>query len=184
MQYLQNRSFIASLTSTTPGYEGIIDSVEYSTHEGTQRKNEWLTVAAPSTVEFQQRFWFGYYDGAKPGYQIRTIEFGPGQAHYQTWDLSYGNNVGFYKDVKSPILWRVWTNGEKLGIPVCQAYEGVNIAPISRSSIGVRDRSARENRYVEVGVANKLFMTLCVEHVDVPLFDGYFKLDDIQRRRR
>lgn len=91
MQYLQNRSFIASLTSTTPGYEGIIDSVEYSTHGGTQRKNEWLTVAAPSTVEFQQRFWFGYHDGAKPGYQIRTIEFGPGQAHYQTWDLSYGN---------------------------------------------------------------------------------------------
>jgi hypothetical protein len=182
MHYVQERSFIASLTSTAPGFEGVLDSVEHSTHEGTLRKNAWLTVSEASTVEAQQRFWFGYFDGENPGYRVRAVEFFDGQAHYEAWDLSRGNNVGYYLTRKDPLLWRIWANGNKFGVPKCGAQEGVTIAAVGSVPIGLRNRKPWENRYVEAGAPNKLIMCLGVEHVSVPLFDGFNKLVHIQRR--
>ena len=182
MTYIQERSFIASLTSTTPGHEGILDSVEYSTEHGTRRNNEWLTLTSPWSVESQQRFWFGYFDGDKPGYQVRTIGLADGDAHYHTWDLSHGNNIGYYVNRKTPVLWRIWTQGEKLGVPDLGKYEEVTMAAVGSVPIGVRTRNPIENRYVQAGARHKLIMTLDVEHTAVPLFDSYSGLEEIRRR--
>ncbi|WP_462401867.1 hypothetical protein [Pseudomonas sp. Marseille-QA0332] len=181
MQYIQQRSFIATLTSRTPGYEGILDSVELTSNSMFERKHEWLTVSSMHSVQSQQRFWFGYFDGEYPGYRVRAVEFAEGDAHYEAWDLK-GNWVGYYLTRPEPVLWRLWAHGERLGVPEVGGQEGVTIAAVGSVPLGVRNRKVYENRYVQAGGANKLIMCLGVEHVNVPLFDGFDRLRHIQGR--
>ncbi|MHC2145588.1 hypothetical protein [Pseudomonas sp. 210_17 TE3656] len=179
MRYIQERSFIATLTSATPGYEGILDSVEGGAP--SQRKNDYLTVSGVSSVESQQRFWFGYFDGENPGYRVRAVAFADEDAHYEVWELGSDGRVGYYVKPKNPVLWRIWANGSKFGVPVRGSQEGVTIAAVGSVPIGVRNRKSWEDRYVQAGGPNKLVMSLGVDHVNVPLFDAFGKLFEYRR---
>ncbi|MFJ4065065.1 hypothetical protein ACIPW4_07170 [Pseudomonas sp. NPDC089996] len=172
MPLIQERSFIATLTSTTPGYEGILDSVESKTIPAS-RCNDWLTVAPGHSVASQQRFWFGYYEGMQPGYRILTVESEEGASHRDAWDLGRGDCVGYYAKVSTPLLWRIWVKGEALAIPEVSEYAGVTIAAVGSVPIGVRNRKRWEDRYVSAGAPNKLIMLMNVSEVNVPDFDSF-----------
>ncbi|MCE5977288.1 hypothetical protein [Pseudomonas sp. JR33AA] len=172
MSYIQERSFIATLSSTTPGYEGILDSVESETIPAS-RCNSWLTVSSPLTVGSPQRFWFGYYEGENPGYRIVTVESEDGASHRDFLALSSGNYIGYYVRVKKPLLWRIWVSGKKLEVPVVGVYSGVTIAAVGSVPIGVRNWRAWEDWYVSAGAPNKLIMRMNVSEVNVPGFDSY-----------
>jgi len=173
MQYIQKRSFIATLTSVTPGYEGVLDSVEVGSP--SRRKNAWLTVASPYHVVTQQRFWFGYFDGKKAGYQVRTVESDSGDSHYSIWGLSTNNYVGYYVKSTNPVLWGVRVDGAKIGEPERRVYEDVTLEAPSKELLGVRTRKSWEDHYVEVDAPNKLLMRMDVMEVNVALFDQYSK---------
>ncbi|MNJ60714.1 MULTISPECIES: hypothetical protein [Pseudomonas] len=176
MQYIQERSFIATLTSITPGNEGILDSVE-GNHVPAQRTHTWLTITSPFSVESQQRFWFGYFDGQNAGYQVRTVASGNGTSHYDVWDLSTNNFVGYYPKSDNPVLWRVRVDGQKIGIPECGTYN-VTLAAPGQLLFGVRKREKQwQDRYVEVDADAKikLLIEMDVLEVNVPLFDEYSK---------
>ena len=172
MSFIQQRSFIATLTSTTPGYEGILDSVESKTTPAS-RCNSWLTVTTEYSVSSQQRFWFGYYEGENPGYRIVTVESEAGASHKDSWDLGRGDCVGYYPTVSKPLLWRIWVNGRALGDPEVTDYSGVTIAAVGSVPIGVRNRKSWEDRYVFAGAPNKLIMQMRVSEVNVPEFNNY-----------
>jgi len=172
MSFIQERSFIATLTSTTPGYEGILDSVESKTIPAL-RGNSWLTVASAQSVSAQQRFWFGYYEGDRPGYRIVTVESEEGASHKDTWGLGGGDCVGYYPKVAKPLLWRIWVSGQALAIPEVTDYLGVTIAAVGSVPIGVRNRKPWEDHYVSAGAPNKLIMRMCVSEVNVPSFDSF-----------
>ncbi|MFB6399748.1 hypothetical protein [Pseudomonas putida] len=172
MSFIQERSFIATLTSTTPGYQGILDSVEFKTMPAS-RCNNWLTVASPYSVRAQQRFWFGYFESDRPGYRIVTVESEAGASHRDTWDLGSGNCVGYYPKVAKPLLWRIWVSGQALAIPEVSEYSGVTIAAVGSVPLGVRDRKSWEDHYVSAGAPNKLIMQMCISEVNVPYFDSY-----------
>ncbi|PSS58043.1 hypothetical protein C6382_05925 [Pseudomonas sp. BBP2017] len=139
-----------------------------------------MTVSAFSSVESQQRFWFGYFAGENPGYRVRAVGGSNGDAHYDAWDLSANGYVGYYPTSKKPVLWRLWVNGAS-GVPTRGAQEGVTIAAVGSVPIGVRNRKSWEDRYVQAGAPNKLIMSLGVEHVNVPLFDSWSKLTNYRR---
>jgi len=172
MQFIQERSFIATLSSTTPGYEGILDSVESKTIPSS-RGDDWLTVSTCSSVGSQQLFWFGYYAGKDPGYKVVTVESEEGASHLKTWGLGSGNCVGYYLAPGKPLLWRIWVNGQKLEIPQVCEYSGVTIAAVGSVPIGVRNRKSYEDRYVSAGAPNKLIMQMRVCEVNVPSFDSF-----------
>ncbi|MDH0302742.1 MULTISPECIES: hypothetical protein [unclassified Pseudomonas] len=176
MRYVQERSFLATLTSVTPGYEGPLDSVEGVPLE---RRNNWLTIAPPGSVETQQRFWFGYFQGSDAGYQIRTVESGPGGSHYAIWDLNIGNAIGFYLKSKKPILWRVRVDDAKLQRPELRTYGNVTLAAPSRAMVGVANRSPWDDHYVGVNRPNLLHLRMEVLQVDCQVFDAY---DQFRRR--
>jgi hypothetical protein len=172
MPLIQERSFIATLTSTTPGYEGILDSVE-STTTPASRCNSWLTVGSAQGIALQQRFWFGYYGGERPGYRVMTVESEERASHMDSWDLGRGDCVGYFTKVAKPLLWRVWVNGEALAIPVVSEYSGVTIAAVGSVPIGVRHRKPWEDHYVSAGAPNKLIMKMNVIEVNVSDFDSF-----------
>nr|WP_225780501.1 hypothetical protein [Pseudomonas sp. Marseille-Q3773] len=172
MSFIQHRSFIATLTSTTPGYEGILDSVESKTIPAS-RRNSWLTVASEHAVGSQQRFWFGYYEGKQPGYRIVTVESEKGASHKDTWDLGSGDRVGYYPKVATPLLWRIWVNGKVLANPEATDYPGMTIATVGSVPIGVRNRKSWEDHYVSAGAPNKLILLMSIREVNVPSFDSY-----------
>ncbi|MDM3887930.1 hypothetical protein QSV36_20385 [Pseudomonas sp. BCRC 81390] len=172
MSFIQARSFIATLTSTTPGCEGILDSVESRTIPAS-RCNNWLTVSSALSVGSQQRFWFGYYEGRQPGYSIVTVESEAGASHKDTWDLGSGYCVGYYPKVANPLLWRIRVNGQALAKPEVADYSGVTIAAMGSAEIGVRNRKSWEDCYVRAGAPIKLIMLMRVSEVNVPSFDRY-----------
>jgi len=172
MSFIQERSFIATLNSTTPGYEGILDSVECKTVPAS-RCNSWLTVSSELSVATQQRFWFGYYEGSNPGYRIMTVESEEGASHKDTWDLGSGNCVGYYPKVSKPLLWRIWVDGRALAMPEVTDYSGVTMAAVGSVPIRVSNCSSVEDRYVSAGAVNKLIMLMRVSEVNVPSFDSF-----------
>jgi len=180
MRYIQERSFIASVTSRTPGYEGVLDSFEITANSVYQRTHRWLSVCPFSAVEQPQRFWFGYYEGDRPGYRVRAVEFTDGDAHYEAWELSK-QWVGYDLTARHPVLWRLWAHGDSFGVPATGVQDGITIAAVGSVPLGVRDRKAWENRYVEAGAANKLFLSLGIEHVGVQAFDSFTQLREFRR---
>jgi len=175
MQYIQERSFIATLTSVTPGCEGVLDSVEVGTP--TRRKNAWLTVSSPGLVGAQQRFWFGYFDCESAGYQVRTVESEEGASHCDIWGLNANNYIGYYTKSDDPVLWRVRVDGTKIGTPECGTYN-VTLAAPGQAVFGVRKRDkVWEDRFVEADADAKikLLIKMDVLEVNVPLFDQYSK---------
>jgi hypothetical protein len=50
MNYRQDRSFIATINSTTEGFEGVIDSVEYISSDITRTRGNWLTLTTVSNL--------------------------------------------------------------------------------------------------------------------------------------
>lgn len=172
MSFIQERSFIATLNSTTPGYEGILDSVECKTVPAS-RCNSWLTVSSEFSVAKQQRFWFGYYDGTNPGYRIMTVESEDGASHKDNWDLSSNSYVGYYTKVSKPLLWRISVNGQSLAMPEVTDYSDVTMAAVGSAPLGVSNSSSWEDRFVRAGAANKLIMLMHVTEVNVPSFDSF-----------
>lgn len=172
MQFVQERSFIATLTSITPGNEGILDSVEGSP---SQRKNEWLTISTPSTVGSQQRFWFGYFDGDNAGYQVRTVKSEDGASHHDLLGVNRNGFVGYYVKGDDPVLWRVRVDGAKIGT-LQRGTHTVTIAAPGMAYFGVRKRDkVWEDRYVEVDedAKVKLLIKMDVQEVNVPLFEQF-----------
>jgi hypothetical protein len=180
MRYIQERSFIATVTSRTPGYEGLLDSFEFNDDSVYQRTHRWLSICPFSTVEQPQRFWFGYYDGDRPGYRVRAVEFADGDAHYQAWELS-GQWVCYHATVRHPVLWRLWAHGNPFGVPTGGVQDGITVAAVGSVPLGVRNRKTWENRYVEAGAANKLFLSLNIEHVGVQAFDSFARFREFRR---
>ena len=172
MSFIQERSFIATLNSTTPGYEGILDSVESKTVPAS-RCNSWLTVSSEFSVAAQQRFWFGYYDGTNPGYRIMTVESEEGASHNDTWDMSSNSYVGYYTKVPKPLLWRISVDGRSLAMPEITDYSGVTMAAVGSAPLGLNSRSSWEDHFVRAGAANKLIMLMRVTEVNVPSFDSF-----------
>ncbi len=172
MRFIQERSFIATLSSTTPGYEGVLDSVEFKSVPAS-RCNNWLTLTSHFSVQAQQRFWFGYYEGADPGYKVVTVESEAGASHRDIWGLGRGDCVGYYVKVAKPLLWRIWVDGQKLAIPEVSDYSQVTIAAVGSVPLGVRNRKSWEDRYVSAGAPNKLIMRMNVSEVNVPSFDKF-----------
>jgi len=145
-----------------------------------QRTHRWLSVCPFSAVEQPQRFWFGYYEGDRPGYRVRAVEFTDGDAHYEAWELSK-QWVGYDLTARHPVLWRLWAHGDPFGVPATGVQDGITIAAVGSVPLGVRDRKAWENRYVEAGAANKLFLSLGIEHVGVQAFDSFTQLREFRR---
>ncbi|QVM92361.1 hypothetical protein JYG34_04855 [Pseudomonas entomophila] len=168
MRYIQDRSFIATLTSVTPDYPGHLDSVEGTPRE---RRNAWLTVTSPGAIETQQRFWFGYFEGRDAGYQVRTLESAPGGSHYAIWDLDFQNYIGYYPSSKSPTLWRVRVDGTKLKQPEQRLYQGVTLAAPALAMLSVANRPAWDDHYVGVNKPNPLIFKMDVLQVNVAVFD-------------
>ncbi|MDD1013241.1 hypothetical protein [Pseudomonas rubra] len=102
--FLRDRSFIATLDCTTPGWEGFLDTCELSLY-GTggypvpNYKNGWLTLTNyPLDRERRTSFWFGCweYEG-QHFYEVRTNDLGPGAVHPNLrlgW--SHNNYIGLY----------------------------------------------------------------------------------------
>lgn len=181
MHYIQERSFIATVTCQTPGYEGLLDSFEITSDSIYQRTHRWLSICPFSTVEQPQQFWFGYYEADRPGYQVRAVESQDGDAHYHAWELS-DNWVGYDSIKRRPVLWRLWAHGNPFGVPECGAHDGITVAAVGSVPLGVRNRKAWENRYVEAGAANKLFLRLGIGHTGVLEFDRFSRSGEYLRR--
>ncbi|EKT4466992.1 hypothetical protein QEL93_002399 [Pseudomonas putida] len=176
MRFIQERSFIATFTSVTPGYLGILDSVEGTPGE---RKNAWLTIGSPSCVKEQQRFWFGYYEGQDAGYQVRTVMSGDDSAHRTIWDLSFNKSVGYYQKSDKPVLWRVRVEGAKLQMPEVRIYEDVTLAMPGQAMMSVANRAPWDEHYVGIGRPNTLYFRMDVQETNVPEFVSF----DQYRRR-
>lgn len=172
MSFIQQRSFIATLSSITPGYEGILDSFERKTVPAS-RCNHWLTLSSLGEGSSQQRFWFGYHDGKDAGYRVMTVESEDGTSHQDIWDLGIGNCVGYYPKVDTPLSWRIWVSGKKLGTPEVTDYSNVTIAAVGSVPLGIRDRKPWEDKWVSAGGPIKLIMRLSISEVNVPNFENY-----------
>ncbi|MCG8294553.1 hypothetical protein [Pseudomonas entomophila] len=172
MRYVQERSFLATLTSVTPEYPGNLDSVEGTPQT---RRNRWLTIAPSGQIESQQRFWFGYFEDIDAGYQVRTVESSSGGSHYAIWDLDFQNYIGFYLTSKKPILWRVRIDGAKLGRPEQRVYDGVTLAAPGLATLGVANRASWDDHYVGVNKPNPLSLRMNILQVGVALFDSPLK---------
>lgn len=168
MRYIKERSFLATLTSTTSDFPGHLDSVEGLPQK---RGNAWLTVSPPGRIATQQVFWFGYFEGDDAGYQVRTVESAPGDSHYAIWDLDFQNYIGYYLTSKHPTLWRVRVGDNKLQLPEQRIYDGVTLAAPGRALLSVANRPAWDDHYVGVNKPNPLQFRMDVQQVDVALFD-------------
>ncbi|WP_145185116.1 MULTISPECIES: hypothetical protein [unclassified Pseudomonas] len=170
MTYVQERSFIATFTSVTPGYEGWLDSLEGSP---TERRNQWLTVRADTAgFQTQQGFWFGYYQGDVEGYQVRTVAFDSSNSHYDLWGLSLRNSVGYYAKSTHPISWRVRLGGVKIVRPEVGQYDDVTLAAPARAMLSCATRPAWDDHYVGVGKKNVLQFRMDIREVGVARFDS------------
>ncbi|AGZ36903.1 hypothetical protein C4Q28_05960 [Pseudomonas sp. SWI6] len=169
MKYVQDRSFIATFTSVTPGYEGWLDSMEGTPRE---RRCQWLTVSSSSEVKSPQRFWFGYFEGDRHGYQVRAVESGEGYAHYDIWDLSGQSYIGYYAKSDEPVSWRVRVDGTKIEQPQIQVYQGVTLAAPGLAMVSVANRKPWDDHYVGVGKPNVLTFEMAVQDVNVPNFSN------------
>ena len=169
MRYVQERSFLATLTSVTPDYPGRLDSIE-----GTPqvRRNRWLTIAPSGHFAPPQQFWFGYFEGDDAGYQVRTVESSPGGSHYAIWDLDFQNYIGFYLTSKAPVLWRVRVDDAKLRLPEQRLYEGVTLAAPGSATLAVANRAFWDDHYVGVNKPNPLKFKMDVLQTGVALFDS------------
>ncbi|MBF8743484.1 hypothetical protein [Pseudomonas guariconensis] len=176
MRFVQERSFIATFVSMTPGYPGTLDSIEGSP---AARRNAWLTVDSRTTGLEPQQFWFGYFEGGDAGYQVRTVMSGPDGSHHDFWDLSFNKSVGYYIDSKNPILWRVRVDGAKLKMPEQRIYEGVTLAAPGQAMLSVANRAPWDEHFVGVGKPNTLYFRMDVREVNVPEF---VRFDQYRRR--
>lgn len=181
MKYVQARSFIARLSSMTPGKEGILDSVEWESGANA-RKNNWLTLSSEWSVAHQQRFWFGYYEGRDPGYVIRTVRLEDGDDDFSPWDLSRNGYVGYYVTSRNPVRWRIWNHGQVFGLPLAGRCEQITIAAVGSVPLGIRKQPRFEEQYIQAGAAIKLILCLDIDHTDVPEFDQSGGLDAYRRR--
>ncbi|UBM24522.1 hypothetical protein K8374_19465 [Pseudomonas sp. p1(2021b)] len=176
MRFIQERSFIATFTSVTPGYLGVLDSVEGLPGE---RKNAWLTIAPPGKVQDPQRFWFGYFEGQDAGYQVRTVMSGANDSHHDIWGLNFNKSVGYYTKSDKPILWRVRVEGAKLKMPEARIYEDVTLAIPGQAMMSVATRAPWEEHYVGIGRPNTLYFRMDIQETNVPEFVSF----DQYRRR-
>ena len=176
MGFVQERSYIATFTSMTPGYPGILDSIEGTPGE---RKNAWLTIASACSLQEQQRFWFGYYDGPDAGYQVRTVMSATDGSHRDIWDLSFNKSVGYYPKSKKPILWRVRVDGTKLKMPEPRIYENVTLAMPGQAMMSVATRAPWDEHYVGINRPNTLYFRMDIQETNVPEFISF----DQYRRR-
>ncbi|QXH34991.1 hypothetical protein [Pseudomonas muyukensis] len=172
MRYVQERSFIATFLSTTPGYSGYLDSVEGLPRT---RRNNWLTLTSPFSAEPPQRFWLGYFEGRDAGYQVRTLESAPGDSHHAIWDLSFSNSIGFYVSSTNPVLWRVRVDDAKLQVPEQRTYRNVTLAAPGKALLSVATRDSWDDHYVGIKRPNPLTFTMDVLEVGCALFDSHLK---------
>lgn len=170
MHYVQERSFIATFSTETLGFTGILDSFE-----GTPRtrQNNWLTVVESGLTVAPQQFWFGYFEGEDSGYQVLTIASEAGASHKDYWDLSSNSHVGYYVTSKKPVLWRVRVDGSKIVQPECGECEGVTLAARGQALLSARERPRWEDHWVAVNAPIKLEFTMNVTEVDVPRFENF-----------
>jgi hypothetical protein len=178
MKYRQELSFIATLTSQTPGFEGIIDSVEYASGQVISSRGDWLTLTVDSNLK-QQQFWFGCFEeGGKLRFRIKT--FTPDQdlnLHHKILALSHNAYVGLYPAKKSTeALWILRSPGGLFDMPTVGRHQGIIVTTLDQRAWGPsQGRSARDplsNCYVRIA-AKPLVLSLGVERTGVPLFDSF-----------
>lgn len=149
----------------------------------SQRSQEQLAdIELNWSVAHQQRFWFGYYEGKDPGYVIRTVRIEDSDDYFSPWDLSRNGYVGYYPTSKNPVRWRIWNDGQALGLPLAGRSEKITIAAVGSTFLGIRNRPSYEEQFVQAGASNKLIMCLDIEHTDVPEFNHVSALSAYRRR--
>jgi hypothetical protein len=169
-KYVQERSFIATFTSVTPGYEGWLDSIEGLPAE---RRNQWLTVRKQTdSLQSQQRFWFGYFKGRDEGYQVRTVQTDASSSHYAIWDVGLQNAIGYYLKSSNPIYWRVRVDGVKIQLPEVANYENVTLAAPHQAMFSCATRPSWDDQYVGLNRKHVLEFVMNVEEVAVANFDS------------
>lgn len=178
MKYRQDLSFIATLSSTTEGFEGQIDSVEYRSGAVTYTRGDWLTLTTVPDLD-PQRFWFGCYeDGNQLRFEIRTFTPDKNLAlHYKGLALSHNQYVGLYTLKPSEqTVWQVRASGGVFDTPTLGMHHDITLATTDHRPLGPsqpgKARNPIKNCYVRV-VTRPFRLALNIERNHVPLFDSF-----------
>ena len=176
--YRADLSFIATLASETPGFEGIIDSVEYKPGHVNFTRGEWLTITDEQSVP-AQKFWFGCFEvGGKLRFKIKT--FTPDQdlnLHFRAVGLSYNDYAGLYVTERNgSAYWRLRSPHGNFDTPTVGTHRDLCLLTADKRvmgpSQGGKVRKPLDNCYVQIA-SRPLALALNIEHSGVPLFDSF-----------